>query len=147
MLLEVAGSLVRQLASASPSASTLAKRSFDTCSCVLPLSIFHCSWAESRSTGIAGSSNTPGNSSPPCAIASVALPPAWVASKSSVAPLRPGEPGCTRGGTAAAAVVLAEGVGAGDLAAGVAGAAAGVSAGAAPACEAMRSPLTRPLAW
>ncbi|MCY1377054.1 hypothetical protein D9M69_645990 [compost metagenome] len=81
--------------------------------------------------GITGSSNTPGNSSVPLAMASVAVPPVWLASKSSVAPLRPGVPGCTRGGAA--------GVPAG---AGVVGA---VAAGAG--CEATRRPLTRPLAW
>jgi hypothetical protein len=43
--------------------------------------------------GMRGSSNTPGNSSVPCAMASVAVPPVWVASKSTVAPLRPGVPG------------------------------------------------------
>ncbi|WP_280814344.1 hypothetical protein [Variovorax sp. TBS-050B] len=117
---------MRQLASASPSASALAKRSRDTCSWARPLSSFHCSWAESRSTGMTGSSNTPGNSSVPCASVRAAVPPVWVASNSTVAPLRPGEPACTWGAAAPAPE-----------------AAGGVSAG----CEATRRPRTRPFAW
>ena len=77
--------------------------------------------------GTTGSSNTPGNSSVPCAMASVAVPPVWVASKSTVAPLRPGVPGWALGGAAVAAVVVVVVLVAG--------------------CEATRKPLMRPLAW
>lgn len=65
--------------------------------------------------GMTGSSNTPGNSSVPCAIDSAALPPAWLASNSTVAPLRPGEPACGRGAAGAAPPGLAAVGGAGGF--------------------------------
>ena len=90
-------------------------------------------------------------------MASVAVPPVWVASKSMVAPLSPGVPAswvwCGAAALAAAAAVAAVVETVVVAAVGIATGAAGVccegpaAASVGAGCEATRSPLTRPLAW
>ena len=53
---------------------------------------------ESWSSGISGSSNTPGKDTQPSLRLILASPPSWFISKSTLAPANPGRPGSCRGG-------------------------------------------------